>query len=372
MIGAVATCPPRRSVLHAAHQALRAKFGQFGGWEMPIYYRSILKEHQAVRTACGLFDVSHLGQVEVAGPSAEAFLQRLVTRDLAPLADGQAVYTPMCHEQGGILDEMILYRLGARQYRLVVNAGNADKDVAWLAEHQPAGVEIQDRRATAGTLALQGPKALELVEALCGEPLAAVRYYSCRPGRACGRPAVIARTGYTGEDGFELMVAAEDLGTLWTAALEQGAARGLLPAGLGARDTLRLEAGMPLYGNDIDETTTPFEVGIGRTVSFEKPAFIGRAALWQQRQQGLRRQLVGFSMEDPGVPRPGYPLLHRGRPVGQVTSGTYSPTLTRNIGLGYVTPDASAPGTSLEVVIHTRPTRATVVQLPFYTHHGKS
>lgn len=372
----------RHSPLHATHQALRAKFSTFGGWEMPLYYTSILKEHQAVRTGCGLFDVTHLGQVEVVGPSATACLQRVMTRDLARLADGQAAYTPMCNEQGGILDEMIVYRLARDRYRLVINAGNADRDVAWLREQLPAGATLRDLREDTGILALQGPKAVGLAETFCGASLAALRYYHCRPGTVAGRPALIARTGYTGEDGVELMLAAGDLQAAWDAAVAAAAASGggatargpaggplgLLPAGLGARDTLRLEAGMPLYGHDIDETTTPFEVGIGRTVAFEKPEFIGRAALWRQSREGLQRRLVGFVMEEPGVPRQGYPLQSRGAAVGQVTSGTYSPTLDRNIGLGYVARDASEPGTTLSVVIHQRPTRATVVQLPFYTH----
>jgi len=362
----------RRSPLHATHQHLRAKFSVFGGWEMPLYYTSILKEHQAVRAACGIFDVTHLGQVEVAGPSAEEGLQRVMTQDLARLADGQAAYTPMCSEQGGILDEMIIYRLARDRYRLVINAGNADRDVAWLREQLPAGAVLSDFRAELGIIAIQGPKAAGLVETLCGALLAGLRYYHCRPGTVAGRPALIARTGYTGEDGFELMLAAGDLQPAWEAAFAAGGSLGLLPAGLGARDTLRLEAGMPLYGHDIDETTTPFEVGIGRTVAFDKPDFIGRAALWRQSQEGAPRRLVGFVMEEPGVPRQGYPLQCRGAAVGQVTSGTYSPTLGRNIGLGYVARDASEPGTTLAVVIHQRPTRATVVQLPFYKHHGKS
>ncbi|MBI4227633.1 MAG: glycine cleavage system aminomethyltransferase GcvT [Candidatus Omnitrophica bacterium] len=361
-----------RSVLHAAHQALGARFSQFGGWEMPLSYTSILKEHQAVRTACGMFDVSHLGQVEVTGPSATASLQRVMTQDVAKLADGQAAYTPMCHEQGGILDEMIVYRLARDRYRLVINAGNADRDVAWLREQQAGGAQLHDLRTSLGVVAIQGPKAAALVESLGGTPLADLRYYHCRPGTIAGRPALIARTGYTGEDGFELMAATGDLAAIWEAAHAAGRPMGLLPAGLGARDTLRLEAGMPLYGHDIDETTTPFEVGIGRTVAFSKPDFIGRAALWRQSQEGLRRRLVGFVMDEPGVPRQGYPIQRRDATIGQVTSGTHAPTLGRNIGLGYVTIEASEPGATVMVVIHQRPTRATVVQLPFYHHHGKS
>lgn len=357
---------PRRSPLHAAHQALRAKFGTFGGWELPIYYTSIMKEHRAVRTACGLFDVSHLAQLDVEGRPAEPFLQQVMTQDLSRLAVGQAAYTPMCQEQGGILDEMIIYRLGPSHYRLVVNAGNAEKDLAWLRERTPAGLTLRDRRPTDGILAIQGPKAAALVESLGGTGVAALSYYHCQPSQVAGRPTVIARTGYTGEDGFELMLASADLATVWEAAMTAGKSLGLLPAGLGARDTLRLEAGMPLYGQDIDETTTPFEVGLGRTVAFQKPEFIGRAALWRQSREGWSRQLVGFAMEEPGVPRPGYPLRTGDRPVGQVTSGTYSPTLARNIGLGFVTREASAPGTILTVTIHDRPARAAVVALPFY------
>lgn len=338
---------------------------------MPLYYTSIIKEHQAVRTACGIFDVSHLGVVEVEGPAAEQFLQRVMTQDISRLSLGQATYTPMCSEQGGILDEMILYRLSRERYWLVVNAGNADKDLAWLREQRLAGVEVLDRREETGILAIQGPKAQGLMEQLCGHSLEGIKYYHCQPGAILGHPAVIARTGYTGEDGFEMMLKTQDLTSVWQAVLDLGKPVGLLPAGLGARDTLRLEAGMPLYGSDMDEATTPFEVGIERTIAFQKPEFIGRAALWRQAQEGIRRKLVGFRMEEPGVPRQGYPLCHRERPVGQVTSGTYSPTLKQNIGLGIVTCDASRPGTTLTVIIHERPTRATVVELPFYKHHGK-
>ena len=366
----VTTQAPRRPVLYPAHHALRAKFATFGGWEMPLYYTSILREHQAVRTACGLFDVSHLGQLEVVGPAAESFLQQVMTQDLSRLADGQAAYMPMCNEQGGILDEMIIYRLAAGHYRLVVNAGNAQRDLDWLREHGRGGAELRDLLASHGILAIQGPQAQRVAERLTGESLGDVGYYHCRPGRVLGRDAVIARTGYTGEDGFELMLRAEDLPAVWESALSGAGKDGLRPAGLGARDTLRLEAGMPLYGSDIDETTTPFEVGIGRTVAFGKVDFIGRTALWRQSQEGPRRRLAGFSMDEPGVPRHGYPVLFKDRPVGQVTSGTYSPTLKRNIGLAYLTTDASVPGTTVAVVIHDRPTRATVVQLPFYKRHG--
>lgn len=362
----------RRSALHAAHQGLRAKFATFGGWEMPLYYTSIMKEHRAVRTCGGLFDVSHLGVVDIEGPSAERFLQQVMTQDLSRLVEGQATYTPMCNAQGGILDEMILYRLGVQQFRLVVNAGNAEKDLAWLHEHAVAGVAVRDLRQPYGILAIQGPKAQAIVEPLAHAPLADLPYYHCRPGVVCDRPAVIARTGYTGEDGFELILKMEALATVWDAALTAGRPVGMLPAGLGARDTLRLEAGMPLYGNDIDETTTPFEVGIGRTVAFQKPEFIGRSALWRQSQEGVRRRLIGFVMEEPGVARPGCALARHGQPVGQVTSGTYSPTLARNIGLGYAAVEASAPGTALSVVIRERPTKAAVVKLPFYTRHGRS
>jgi len=338
---------------------------------MPLYYTSILKEHRAVRSVCGIFDVSHLGLLEVRGPSAGEFLQRMVTQDLGKLVVGQARYTPMCNEQGGILDEMILYRLEEERYRLVVNAANAERDLAWLTEHSSLGVEILDLRQRMGALAIQGPLSCGIVERVCGMALLNLRYYRCLLGHAAGCQALIARTGYTGEDGFEIMAPLQDLPAVWEASFEAGRPLGMLPVGLGARDTLRLEAGMPLYGGDLDETTTPFEAGLGRTVAFGKPDFIGRSALWRLSQEGARQLLVGFVMEEPGVPRHGYPLQFGGRKVGQVTSGTYSPTLARNIGLGYVVREASEPGTALTAVIHGRPTRATVVALPFYRHHGK-
>ncbi len=356
----------KRTALYPQHEALHAKFGPFGGWELPIYYSSILQEHQAVRTAVGVFDVSHLGHVEISGPEAKAQLQPLFTQDLTRLSTGRAIYSPMLNPQGAILDEMIVYRLGSDRFRLVVNAANGDKVLAWLKDHLKPSVKIRDLRSEVGTLAGQGPSAVGLVEKLVVEPLVQAARYSIRPGKIAGRSALFARTGYTGEDGFELFVGTADLELVWNALLKAGQPDRIQPIGLGARDTLRLEAGLPLGGSDLDEQTTPLEAGLDWTVAWGKGPFIGREALERQRSDGVRRRLVGFKLEGAGIPRPGYLLLRQVNAIGRVTSGTFLPEQGRGIGLGYVTPEAAAPGTEIFVEIHGRQVPARVVKLPFY------
>ncbi|MBI3333220.1 MAG: glycine cleavage system protein T [Candidatus Omnitrophica bacterium] len=396
----------KRTALYAAQKALHAKFIPFGGWELAVSYTSILQEHQAVRTGVGLFDVSHLGHLEVSGPEAVDRLDPLFTQDLGRLEVGRAVYSPMLNPQGFILDEMILYRLGADRIRLVVNAANGDKVLEWLRGHLRAPfttssspsvvaedrlqrgsdspldsrlrgndrgvVAVEDLRERVGTLAVQGPRAVGLVEELARGSLGPATRYSVRPGQIGGRPAFFARTGYTGEDGFELFLAAADLEPVWSLLLEAGRPLGIQPVGLGARDTLRLEAGLPLGGTDLDETTTPLEAGMEWTVAWQKGPFIGREALERQRREGLKRRLVGFRLKGPGIPRTGYPI-HAGagagaggNRIGQVTSGTFLPDQGQAIGLGLVAPEASAPGSDLSIEIHGRQVPAQVVQLPFY------
>jgi aminomethyltransferase len=362
----------KRTPLYQTQAALHARFGSFGGWELPVSYTSILQEHQVVRGRVGLFDVSHLGHMEVSGPQALAGLEPLVTQDLRRLEVGRACYTPMLNERGGILDEMIVYRMEAERFRLVVNAANGDKDLNWFRERLDSGSRVEDLRERVGTLALQGPQAVTVLAQVSQDPFAQLPRYGFQAGKVAGRPAGIARTGYTGEDGFELFLTTEDMGWVWEALLEVGRPLGIQPIGLGARDTLRLEAGMRLYGNDLDETTTPLEADMEWTVAWEKGPFVGREVLERQRREGLSRKLIGLVLKGPGVPRAGYPLLHTGpgpserRGVGRVTSGTLSPTLQKPIAIGYAVPEAAQPGGLLEVEIHGRAVPAEVVRLPFY------
>lgn len=354
----------KRTPLHPLHAELGARLAPFAGWELPVYYSSILQEHQAVRTAAGLFDVSHLGHLEASGPSAGAQLQLLVTQDLLALEPGEACYTPMLNPRGWILDEMILYRLEPERFRLVVNAANGDKVLGWLKTrlHDPARVE--DLRERFGTLALQGPRAADVLAKVSSFALGAMRRYTVAGGPVAGRNAWVARTGYTGEEGCEIFLAVEDLAPVWTSLLEAGRPAGIRPAGLGARDTLRLEAGLPLGGADLDERTTPLEAGLDWTVEWRKGPFIGREALERQRREGAARRLCGFQLKGPGVPRGGYPLFKGEERIGQVTSG--SMVGGRAIGMGYVPPAAAKPGTQILVEIHGRKVEAEIVKLPFY------
>lgn len=355
----------KQTPLYSVHTALGARMAPFAGWDLPLYYNSILKEHQAVREAAGLFDVSHLGHLEVSGPKAAVSLEPLITRHLQRLESGQAFYTPMLNEQGSILDEMIVYHLEPGRFRWVVNAANGDKVLAWMKRRLPASVSLSDLRQAVGTLALQGPRAVEVLRSVSDGSFERLGRYRVGSGAVAGRPAWVARTGYTGEDGFELFLAAQDLETVWNRLLEAGRPFGIRPVGLGARDTLRLEAGLPLGGSDLDEETTPLEAGLEWTVDWEKGPFIGREVLERQRRDGVGRRLAGFVMKGGGVPRHGYSILRQGERVGQVTSGTCLSD-GRSIGLGYLVPPCAAPGTEIAVEIHSRQVPAVVVRIPFY------
>jgi aminomethyltransferase len=351
--------------LYAAHQALGARFVDFGGWEMPVQYTSIIDEHHAVRQRAGLFDVSHMGEIELRGPHAIAVAQELTVNDLGRLRDGQAQYSLLCRPSGGVVDDIMVHRMSAERVLLCVNAANTDKDVAWIAEHRN-GAEVINRSAEFALLALQGPRATEILGALTRLPLSQIQAFAFGEGRVSGRQALVAHTGYTGEDGWEIYCAPGDARTLWDALLDAGRRFDIRPAGLGARDTLRLERALPLYGHELTDETTPLEAGLGWAVRFAKPSFIGRDALRQQRERGLTRRLVGLELTAPGIPRQGYPTVHDGAAVGTVTSGTKSPTLGKAIGLGYVASTLGAVGTQLGVDIRGRVIGARVVHLPFY------
>ncbi len=357
----------KRTPLYDTHIALGGRMVEFGGWEMPVQYSSILQEHHAVRQTAGLFDICHMGEVRVEGPGAWAFLQATLTNGFSDLPVGAARYTLMCNDRGGTIDDLIVYRTAPQAYLLVVNASNTDKDFDWLARHRRDDMTLENISDQTGLLALQGPKAEAILQPLTKTSLARVPYYHCIEGQVADIDGLLARTGYTGEDGFELMVAADAVASLWDRIMEVGQGEGLLPTGLGARDTLRLEAAMPLYGHELDEETTPLEAGLGRFVDLDKGDFIGRAALAQVKEQGLTRRLAGFRMVGRGIAREGYEIAHNGSVVGQVTSGTHSPTLGMPIGMGYVSPELSTPGTAIDVIVRGRPVPAEVVRRPFYS-----
>jgi aminomethyltransferase len=358
--------PPQRTALYDRHRALGARVVDFAGWEMPVSYRGALEEHRAVRERCGLFDVSHMGEVEIRGRGAAALCQRLTVNDVARLADGDGQYSVFCDDRGGVIDDLIVYRLGAERFLLVVNAANTPTDVAWIRGHAAPDAEVVDRSAETGLLALQGPAAARVLATTTSLDLGGVRSFTVRDASVAGVRARVARTGYTGEDGFELIVATEDVGTLWDGLLAAMAREDGLPCGLAARDTLRLEAGLPLCGSDMDRSTTPLEAGLGWVVKLGKGPFVGADALRGQHESGVARRLVGIEMDDPGVPRHGQAVHRDGTAVGTVTSGTKSPTLGTFIGMAYVPRADSAAGTRLQVDVRGRRHAAHVVPKPFY------
>jgi aminomethyltransferase len=341
----------------------------FGGWEMPVQYRGIIEEHRAVRSAVGLFDVSHMGEFEVEGPGALAALQWLTTNDVSTLAVGQVQYSVLCYPHGGIVDDLTVYRLGETRYLITVNASNIDKDWAWVTERS-AEKKFDARWTNAssrtGLIAVQGPKAEALVGGLSDRDVTAIAYYHFAAGAVAGIPATISRTGYTGEDGFELYLPADRTDRVWRALLDAGAADGVMPIGLGARDTLRLEMRYALYGNDIDDTTNPLEAALGWVVKPAKGEFIGREAIEQMRAGGVPRKLIGLEMTEKSVARHGYPVLADGKPVGVVTSGSYGPSVDRYIAMAYVASAHAAIGSEIAIEIRGQAKPARVVKTPFH------
>jgi aminomethyltransferase len=359
---------PFKTPLHGRHVAMGAKMVPFGGWEMPVQYAGITEEHLAVRRAAGLFDVSHMGEIEVAGTDALAAVQRISTNDASRLEIGQAQYSALATPDGTFVDDLLVYRLAGDHFLLVVNAANIAAGFQWIRDGiagvgDAVAVNTSSRYAL---LAVQGPRALDIVQSLTDVDLAAIRYYRFATGEVAGIRATISRTGYTGEDGFEIFVAPQTAERLWESIMSAGRHEGLQPAGLGARDTLRLEAAMRLSGQDIDGTTTVLEAGLGWIVGWDKPDFIGRSALVKQRETGVDRKLVGLEMVGSGIARHGYAVHAGGEQVGVVTSGTRTPFLEKAIGLAYVPAAGAAPGTEYDVDIRGRRVAARVVTLPFY------
>jgi aminomethyltransferase len=360
------TAALKETPLTDRHRQQGAKLVPFAGFSMPVQYDSISAEHRAVRERAGLFDISHMGELRVSGAGAAAFLDRMTVNDVLGLAVDQAHYSCLCRPDGGILDDVVLYRL-EDGFLMVVNASNVEKDWAWLSNHVPADVTIEDQSDLTALLALQGPRAAEILAPLASVDVNAIRYYWKADGVVAGAEALISRTGYTGEDGFELYVHRDDAAGLWSALLAAGEAHGLVPAGLGARDTLRLEMKYALYGNDIDETTNPIEAGLGWIVRLDKGDFIGREALARVRAEGPHRKLVGFKLLERAFPRPHYPVRLGGARTGEeVRSATVSPTLGWGIGTCYLSSAAARKGTGLEIEIRGKAVAAEVVSTPFY------
>ncbi len=354
------------TALHDVHRALGAKLVDFAGWEMPISYTGTLTEHAAVRRAAGLFDIGHMGRIDVRGQGADAFLSAVVTARLDDLRPGAARYALVCNETGTLLDDIFVYRRAADDWLLIVNGSNRLKIVDWLERGRPRTVTTIDRTLETGLIALQGPRAAEILSALIGPELARAPLHTFAEVTWRNTPLLVARTGYTGEWGVEILAANGAMRTLWDAVLAEGKAAGLVPVGLGARDTLRLEMGYALYGNDIDETTTPLEAGLGWAVDLTKPEFRGKDALVAQHRRGVGRKLVGFELREKGVPRHGHPIVVGGKPVGVVTSGNLSPTLDKGIGLGYVEAAHSTLGTAIDIDIRGKVKPAVAVKPPFY------
>jgi aminomethyltransferase len=365
----------KRTPLYSTHVALGARMVPFGGWEMPVQYPSgVLAEHHAVRQAAGLFDIGHMGQLLFEGPDALEFLQWVTTNDVSHLEVGAAQYSLLCNEQGGILDDIIVYRLAATRYLMVVNAANTDDDYAWIEaqlarpgrEVDPARVLLERVSPPRTLLAVQGPRSMRIVQTLTPLDLSSLGYYHAAESTVAGVEAIVARTGYTGERGFEISFDQVYAVQVWEALLAAGTETGLIPCGLGARDTLRLEAGMALYSHELTTETNPIEAGLARVVRLEKGDFIGAPALRAAQERGVSRRLVGIELVDRGVLRPEYPILAEGAPVGALTSGGPSPTLKKSIGMGYVPVALAEPGTTVAIDIRGRPHEAKVVPLPFY------
>ncbi len=361
----------KRTPLNSAHRRLAGRMVEFGGWDMPVQYAAgTMTEHLRTRTHAGLFDVSHMGEIDVRGRDAIAFVNRLTSNDVTKLINGQAQYTVLTTPEGTVIDDLLVYRFAEHHLLLVVNAGTTEKDWEWIKSHHgDENVELKNVSADYCQIAVQGPDALSILQTLTTVPLAEIKYYHFTEGEVDGVEAIVSRTGYTGEDGFEVYAAADKAEQLWNKILDAGnfgAEEGVLPCGLAARNTLRLEAGMCLYGHEIDETTTLFEANLGWICKLNKGDFIGRERLAKQKEEGIRRKLVGFEVTDRGIARDGQEVLIDGQRVGQVTSGSPAPFLKKNIGMAYVPVEAAKEGAPIEIDVRGRLVGAQIVPLPFY------
>jgi len=362
----------KKTPLNEEHRRLGARMVDFGGWDMPVQYSGVIDEHKTVRTTVGLFDVSHMGELLVSGRGANDFLQKMTTNDVTKIAIGQAQYSALCKEDGYVIDDIIVYRRGIDSFLVCVNASNTPKDEQWLRQHLPSsGVVLDNVSDDYAQIAVQGPKARELVQQVVDINISQLKYYWFSEGKVLGQPSIIARTGYTGELGFELYVPAQGAARIWSALVEGAQKFGGKPCGLGARDTLRLEMGYLLYGNDMDEGITALECGLGWVTKFAKGEFMGSKALAAQKEAGLKRQLVGLQMIDKAIARHGYKVFSAaegGVELGWVTSGTVGPSVNLNVGMAYVAPQYAAVGSQIFVEIRGERKAATVVKKPFYNN----
>jgi aminomethyltransferase len=362
----------KRTPLYDLHVSLGARMVDFVGWHMPVQYAGPIPEHMAVREAAGLFDVSHMGEIEVTGKAALELVQRVTTNDVSKLDDNQVQYSTLTNESGGVIDDLLVYRINAEYFLLIVNASNTDKDYEWIKGHNTAGsVVVHDTSGAWALLALQGPRSERILQDLSDRMLDRIPYYWSQWMQVDGVNCRVSRTGYTGEDGFEILCPADSARHLWNRLLVTGQDRGLVPCGLAARNTLRLEAAFRLHGNDMDETTTPLEAGLGWVVKLNKGDFVGREALARQKAEGLKRKLVGFEVLDRAPARDNYKVAVDGAEVGHVTSGSYAPFLKKNIGLAYLPTEHAAVGREISIIVRGRSVPARIVETPFYKRERK-
>jgi aminomethyltransferase len=357
----------KKTAIYDEHLNSGAKMIDFGGWQMPVQYSGIIDEHNAVRNKAGLFDVSHMGEILVKGEDSLKLVQKVITNDASKMEDGQVIYTPMCYEEGGIVDDLLVYKQNGKEYLLVVNASNKNKDLKWIEKNAKLfnNVVVEDKSEYYSLIAIQGPISREIINPLVDDDISDLKFYRFVNTKIDGFNAIISRTGYTGELGYEIYLKAENGPKLWRKLLDVGKEKGLSPAGLGARDTLRLEKALCLYGNDIEEKTNPIEAGLSWTVKFNKEDFNGKKALEKVQKRGITRKLVGFKMKGRGIPRHGYKIKIDDKEVGEVTSGSYSPTLDENIGLAYIDLDYISVDTEIDICIRKREVKAKIVETPF-------
>lgn len=361
----------KKTSLYETHIKYGGKLIDFAGWALPVQYEGILKEHETVRTKAGLFDVSHMGEIKITGPDAEKFIQYLVTNDISKLASNQVIYTPMCYQNGGTVDDLLVYKFSHDDFLLVVNASNTDKDYNWILDNKNGyNMKIENISDNITELALQGPKAQEILQSLTDYNLDNMKFFYFEKIDVNGVKCLVSRTGYTGEDGFEIYTKNEYGPFIWEQIMEKGKELGLKPAGLGARDTLRFEAGLPLYGNELSKDISPLEAGLSFFVKFDKD-FIGKNALQNQKQDGIKRKLIGFEMIDNGIPRHGYEAAIDGDIIGFVTTGYFSPTLNKNIGLALIGSRFAKVGNEIEILIRKKPLKAVMTGKNFYKKNYK-
>lgn len=363
----------KKTALFNAHESSGGKIIDFAGWSLPVQYEGLIIEHEAVRTNAGLFDVSHMGEIEIKGSDAFLYLQNLVTNDISTLKDNQVLYSMMCYTHGGIVDDLLIYKFSNDYFYLVVNASNIEKDYNWMLDNiENYQVTIENISDEVSEVALQGPKAEQILQKLTGSDLSEIKFfYFNRKVIISGVPCLVSRTGYTGEDGFEIYSANVDIEKVWYSILEAGEEHGIKPAGLGCRDTLRFEVALPLYGNEISKDISPLEAGLGFFVKLTKPSFIGREALIKQKEEGLKRRTVGFLMTEKGIPRHGYEVVAKGETIGFVTTGYFSPSLKLNIGIAIIDINYAELGNSIEILIRNKPVKAEVVSKKFYNKNYK-